>query len=842
MPFAVVNRLIEEYNTNGISSVLRADNILDIQLSSVPETMFGISTYQSNSLLENNIYPLRRGGGTLLAFQRNDKSWSVVTGTSQKDLSASEIASALKSEYPNAGIPETINKVTTKEAMEIGEFKTPYTTASKTWRGGNAGWYDSFATLSEQVHGYTRSRWFKFAAKAAERGTKEFFKTVARSSLSTTSGNVAATHGERDIVKDEDLGSKNLDENGNEAFDNTTNDPDVESGDESMIGKTREQSVARVTAKFISVASGIESVVCAGIEGLMGVQTLISTYQRIQKINLVAGYMEAVQSVQAGSTESDPMHEYNNRLTTNDPDTGKNAMSAAGMGALFSEEVISADDASVQAVNTEKVLSNVSNSTDSDILKVFGDVAGNVSAMLTAYQTCNYLKGALHIASAVVTVLSIIPAIGQGIAAFNLTAKTIIAATVKALIVAAAPIIAREVVKYAGNLLIKDMATDWVGEDLGNALVSGGNSLLSANHQTGGGSPASRAKVLAFRREQERIIAEEAEYQRSIRSPFDINSQYTFLGSIVYSLVPMANSSGVGSTLKSINSIMTNAVSKILPTASAMAETNLVDDLAEPGDCPSLEIVGIQGDIYCNPIYITDESTIDEKNSPESIIAKEANNIEKNGGKITIRDNTELTNYINYCGQRASSFGLPDANIANMIRKRASSVLARVASNFPVSGDIMAAADAANEQINMPWTTGAACVASDDNPKWATNKIHQRFMEDQRQIENYDTSYDNAVAVYLNDYYTKNPIDDSFEGTLARFSGMTKEDVIATLELIDGLNYIANYHPEERLAFGIEETDDTIYFEETEDDFARFVAAEPKYIIYDTLRNKATIG
>ena len=65
---------------------------------------------------------------------------------------------------------------------------------------------------------------------------------------------------------------------------------------------------------------------------------------------------------------------------------------------------------------------------------------------------------------------------------------------------------------------------------------------------------------------------------------------------------------------------------------------------------------------------------------------------------------------------------------------------------------------------------------------------------------------------------------------------MTKDDVIATLDLIEGLNYIANYHPEERYAFGEEEKNDNIQFEQTEENL---IATEPKYIIYNSLRNRA---
>ena len=34
MPFALVNRFIEEFNGNGIGSILRSDSLLDVQLSS----------------------------------------------------------------------------------------------------------------------------------------------------------------------------------------------------------------------------------------------------------------------------------------------------------------------------------------------------------------------------------------------------------------------------------------------------------------------------------------------------------------------------------------------------------------------------------------------------------------------------------------------------------------------------------------------------------------------------------------------------------------------------------------------------------------------------------------
>jgi hypothetical protein len=435
------------------------------------------------------------------------------------------------------------------------------------------------------------------------------------------------------------------------------------------------------------------------------------------------------------------------------------------------------------------------------------------------------------------TVVSFIPIIGQGLKLLQIGFKAAAKAVMVGLISAAAPIIAREVIKYFGPTLLMDLATEWLGEDLGNALRAGANTLLAANHQTGGGSPGSREKVAQFTIAQDAVLAEEARYQRSVRSPFDITSQYTFLGSIIYSMIPMANSAGVGNAMRSMGSLFADSVRKLLPRASAAA-TNATVTLAAPNECPTLEMIGVQGDVYCNPLYITDESTIGGSLSPTAVIEQEKNwgYVKEVDGKLEVVDaDNNLTKYITYCGQRTSSWGIADANIANAI---SSSVPGGLLSAIPLVGDALEVANAAVSITNLPWTTGSACIASSGNGKWNELKIHQRFIEDQRLLEGTGRIDNNAIAVYLEKYYEKNPLDNSFEGVLARYSGMTKDDVIANLELLDGLVYLANYHPEERIAFGEEEPETfEIYIEESITD-NNFVAMEPKYIIYSDIRNR----
>lgn len=105
----------------------------------------------------------------------------------------------------------------------------------------------------------------------------------------------------------------------------------------------------------------------------------------------------------------------------------------------------------------------------------------------------------------------------------------------------------------------------------------------------------------------------------------------------------------------------------------------------------------------------------------------------------------------------------------------------------------------------MAWSNGSACVASAANELWESEyKWYQRYAENQRLLENMDSKYKSPITAYLEDYHKENPIDQSFEGTLARFSGQTKEQVETALALIDYYDFLADYDPSERYAFGQE--------------------------------------
>ncbi|MBR3181003.1 hypothetical protein IKF63_02910 [Candidatus Saccharibacteria bacterium] len=853
MPFAVVNRLIEEFNINGISSTIRSDNMLDLQLSasdsSIFDNAFGLTDYQKEALKNTGIYSKEYNGtSTTLVYKKKDGKYQCVVSTgviAQGAAPANDIREILP-EGDSAKF-ESPACISTQDAMADSEFKTAYTAASKTWRGGNSGWADALSGLAEDYHGYTRSRWFNFTAKTTAKATTEAFSTVARSKID----DIDNMTGSR-ARWDEEYETYN-----EETQETTSGVNQMREEEQTKIAQEGAYNKIEKAANVIGKAQIGTNIFCGAIEALMSIQTLASTYQRIQKINLASGYIEAVQRVQAGySDDAAAMNEYNNRLTTKDEETGKSAMNSAGIGSLMTGSAIDPNnDPDVQANNSENILFSSNNTSNGPVESFIQSVAGSGRGLLDAFKTCNYAKGGLAFASAAITTAAIVAAasnpVGWAVSIGAISVKAIVGIAVKVTAIIVVPQLVNYVILKIGKSMIEDMATEWTGKALGDALVSGGNITLSANAQTGGGSPGGENAFKAFRAEQNTVVAAEAEYQRQIRSPFDYTSQYTFLGSMVYSLVPLANSSGVGSVLRNMSSLFNSYSSKLLPKASAAATTDLMNKegvLAKEGDCPLLDSIHIQGNGYCDVLFMTDNTTMSTQDySPADVIEYELNHnqIVKGGENYIIHPDSRLAKYAMYCGQRVSTWGIADANIAESLRGTKSAAKGLL-SLVPLASDVMQIIESVQQESNLGWTTGANCVASEENPYWCENKIHQRFLEDQRWLSDTGSVKTDAVTAFYTDYYKENPLDTSPEGILARYSGMTKDDVIATLDLMEGITYLANYDPATRYAFDskADTESEQVFFEETNNDWDLLnteIALEPKFISYFDIRNRAAV-
>ena len=727
-----------------------------------------------------------------------------------------------------------------KEALADQSFKNPYTTATKTWRCGVSGWFDNIMSdITEAKLSITRNRWSKYVAGS--------IKDVAKSleNFKATAENSKAIDGTKDDGVDSDFAYEDesgntysksqVTEDGNGGYVVKQDDGTeikvtaiADSGDDSLGGikswaKSASESDAFnkinkvLNSKLMKLGTKATQAACVVIEGMVTIYTIVSAYQSLQFLNLITGFLESVDKVKAGDGGGSPINEYGANLTAK-ADTvdnnqggagskgevvreGRTSVESAGMANLFLNSKVDPNDASVQNVNFESIMANISTLTS------------NIKLTAGVYEACGYARVALAAVDLVTTVISFVPIVGQGVKAIQVSGKAIAKGVAQAAAWLAFNVLVPIAARRIANLLIKNAATEWFGEDLGNAIYSGASKYLGGNGTSGGQSPGSKSKVLAYLGQRDAVIAEEAKYQRSIRSPFDVTSRHTFLGSLAYSIIPFAYSGGVMSKLTQFSSLTSSFAVGMLPTATAIGENS---ELSSEGRCDLLITTGAVGDAFCNPYIITDMSTIatspiavdnivhglgadTEIASVDSKVRSLSDNFDDNG---KIKNDSNLSRYITFCGQRTSPYGLKDATIAAQVSGDNTTV-SKIIGYIPVANDVADIVNGSKGLANLDWVTGEKCVAAEDSKDWEDEyKWYQRYTENERLLENINPGYVSEVTAYLRNYYNENPLDQSFEGTLARFSGQTKEKVGGVLAWINYMDFLSEYDPSERYVFG----------------------------------------
>ena len=155
----------------------------------------------------------------------------------------------------------------------------------------------------------------------------------------------------------------------------------------------------------------------------------------------------------------------------------------------------------------------------------------------------------------------------------------------------------------------------FTGQDtelLGEAMRNATEKMYGEHAKSFGQTTGDEGAVTLTYRAHEEVIAEQAEYDQRTKSPFDVTSQHTFLGSIAYSMIPLAMSSKVTaltSTVGNIGNLFGDAVTSLIPTSSAVAEAGLQ---WSQGDCMHSNSVIAVANAYCNDYYNTDLTTVSE--------------------------------------------------------------------------------------------------------------------------------------------------------------------------------------------------------------------------------------
>lgn len=275
--------------------------------------------------------------------------------------------------------------------------------------------------------------------------------------------------------------------------------------------------------------------------------------------------------------------------------------------------------------------------------------------------------------------------------------------------------------------LIKSSVDNMNGIAAGEFLVEGAVNLGRNLAVHGSGATAGDTQsILAYQQLNSQIIAMDAAADRLDRSPFDITSKNTFLGSILYKFATTIRTSSIFSSISTISSLAGKSLLALFPSAHATEEAT--NYLSTFGQCETYSTIGAVGTAQCSSIATFDTSTLDDPyNNQEYIQFLNENTILENGTR-TIKPGSYLANFIDYNNNRKTPLATTDGGILRSLRTGGTYI--PFISN--IKNLISLFMDASESELRI--ATGAAFVNSANNPDWQNYKYAQRYVSMARAI------------------------------------------------------------------------------------------------------------
>jgi hypothetical protein len=319
------------------------------------------------------------------------------------------------------------------------------------------------------------------------------------------------------------------------------------------------------------------------------------------------------------------------------------------------------------------------------------------------------------------------------------------------------------------------------------------------------------------------------------------------------------------SFVNGLGNLFSDSVASLTPYSAAI-EAGIRAQLeyeATEKNCPDVFAIGGVADAGCDPYFISDLSTIDTHTADNADEISNDDLRTDSEGNPEIVENSNLAKYLIYCGQRSSPWGRADQNIMAQVSLPnpddfanteisagdiTVSPLSAATGSLPVIGDVLDIVDGGAKIANMGWITGRSCVTGYEPDKkeistvsWSTEKKYQRLIGDfiEAELEERGTS---PVSKFMNAYYKKHPLDNSPEGILARYSGLTKENVIATLDALELMDFMAEYDPSDYYPYIVEEEETIVSVNVEEDKFSNSVITLLPHDYYISPKKEAYIS
>ncbi len=756
---------------------------------------------------------------------------------------------------------------------EDENFRKAYYEGTKTWRQAIKAWFDGLCTKVLNRLGIKRANFAGFKAQNDTDATTAAFESsveqgIGKSEYAGRAEDASLGTGTKDVEHEDGTITTETDfeDTGVEysAGGHSSMDPDngwsfklSKASKYNDIATKMKKFADKISSKYNSIVqlgNLLAKIYCFALEVINAISLLVMANEAAEVMKTASTVLSGVQQSQVEDSNSSPINNIANSLTRkkttkyyqkntgnydSEPPTDEvygSAMEAEAVTAMYGNTWIDVRDKSVNSFK-------LSDETKHTLLGIDVTWLMSEETQMAAYSGCIGSKMLLALATMAGDIAQILDwgarilscIAGAIVSAYfecaKLLGKIIWTVTKYLALQEAMRVVSNKIqeefIPSVATKIQRKFYEDIGGEDYGNAMISGANIYMGKNHQQGGGAAATKGYLVTYLKQKEEYIADIARHERETRSPFDASSPYTFMGNLLSRSIPvLVGNNTIFEGVKNVASVTSNAIRSIIPGASAVTAAVTAQTAADETakNCPDLATIEAVGDVFCNPYYITDFSTVEE--DPANItyqVSTLGNNFTDDEGDVPTINTTvsndpdktsRLMEYILYCGQRDSPLGMVNMNIGNAI---AGSDGSNWTDLIPVWGG--AADFFRNEAIihKLGYVTGASCVMRDGDSKelekelgdrtfnWEEAKYYQRFIEDQRYLESAGLVDKNAVSIALDKYYEENPLDESYEGLMARMTGMTKEQVIATEDALEVLLWIANYNPDGYYPYGYTE-------------------------------------
>lgn len=312
------------------------------------------------------------------------------------------------------------------------------------------------------------------------------------------------------------------------------------------------------------------------------------------------------------------------------------------------------------------------------------------------------------------------------------------------------------------NSLVDNSYSTVKGINAGEFLVEGAVNVGKKLAKTSGATAGDALAISSYAKLNNTILAMDARVDRMNRSPFDITSKNTFLGSIIYKFATMSSGvSGIFSGVKTFSKAARSSVLALIPGTYADGDEGYLNTF---GDCETYASIGAVGTAACSEIATFDTSTLDDPfNNEEFIQFVNSNTTLDDSGVRKINPGSDLANFIIYNNERKTPLGVIDGGILESLANETSSI--PFASNILNMVNIFLESSEQDKRV----ASGATFVNSTSNPDWQKYKYAQRYValaratSILRQYSSDETAYqnleffegsENPVVAFLEQYYS----------------------------------------------------------------------------------------